>query len=72
MNRKGFTLIELMGVITILAILAIIIVPLVDKNVKESKENIYAIQIENIRMAGEDYYVDNILLRPDVEYWCYL
>ena len=39
MNKKnGFTLIELMGVVTILAILSLIIVPIIDKNVKKSRD----------------------------------
>ena len=39
-------------------------VPIVDKNIKQSKEDMYNIQIENIRMAGKNYFVDNILLKP--------
>ena len=63
-NNKAFTLIELLAVVTILTILALVITPVVDKNVKKSKEQAYKAQIENIRMAGEAYYSDNILLRP--------
>ena len=63
-KKNGFTLIELMAVITILVILSLIIVPIIDKNVKKSKENMYNIQIDNIRMAGQNYYTDNISLMP--------
>ena len=62
--KRGFTLIELMAVITILAILSLIIVPIIDKNIKKSKEQMYKIQIENIRLAGMNYYSDNINLKP--------
>ena len=61
---KGFTLVELMAVITILAILSLIIIPIVDKNVKKAKKDVYKIQIENIKIAAMNYYTDNISLRP--------
>ena len=63
-NNKAFTLIELLAVVTILTILALVIIPVVDKNIKNSKEQAYKTQIENIRMAGEAYYSDNVLLKP--------
>lgn len=64
MKKNGFTLVELMAVITILVILSLIIVPIVDKNIKRSKDDMYRVQIENIRMAAEAYYSDNLSLRP--------
>jgi len=70
MNKKGFTLIELMAVVTILVILSLIIVPIVDKNVKRSKEDMYKIQIENIRLAGEGYFSDNVSSRPATSSFC--
>lgn len=70
MNKKGFTLIELMAVITILVIISLIIVPVIDRNVKKSKDDMYKIQIENIRMAGQGYFFDNILSRPKAGSHC--
>lgn len=70
MNNRGFTLIELMAVITILVVLSLIIVPIVDKNVKRSKDDMYKIQIENIRMAGVGYFSDNINSRPVINDYC--
>ena len=64
MKNRGFTLVELMAVITILAILSLIIVPIIDKNVKKGKDDVYKIQIENIKFAAMNYYTDNISLRP--------
>lgn len=64
LTTLAFTLVELLAVVAILSILAIIITPIIDKNIKKSKEEMYQIQIENIRMAGQNYYVNNILLRP--------
>lgn len=62
--RRGFTLIELMVVVAVLGILSLIIIPIVDKNIKRSKDDLYKIQIENIRLAGINYFTDNITLRP--------
>ena len=70
MNKKGFTLIELMAVVTILVVLSLIIVPIIDKNVKRSKDDMYNIQIENIRIAGEVYFSDNLVIRPKLGEYC--
>ena len=61
---NAFTLIELLAVVTILTILSIIITPIIDTKIKASKDKMYRVQIENIRMAGEAYYSDNMLLKP--------
>ena len=58
-NSFGFTLVELMAVITILVILSLIIVPIVDKNIKRTKDDMDIIQIENIRVAGQVYYSEH-------------
>ena len=38
MNKKGFTLVELLGVIVILGIIAVITVPLVQRTILENTE----------------------------------
>ncbi len=63
-KENGFTLIELMAVITILVLLSLIIIPIIDKNIKKTKQNMYIIQIENIRMAGISYFSDNPNYKP--------
>ena len=70
MEEKGFTLIELMAVVAILVVLSLIVVPIVDKHIKKSKDEMYNIQIENIRMAGEMFFSDNILSRPGMGDYC--
>jgi prepilin-type N-terminal cleavage/methylation domain-containing protein len=67
-NKKGFTLIELLGVITILVILSLIIIPLVDKKIKNSKTDAYKIQIESIRIAGQNYFSDKMASPKTDEY----
>ena len=64
MNNKAFTLIELLAVVTILGILSIIIIPIIDKNIKTSKERTYKIVIENIKLSAQNYFSDNPKLKP--------
>lgn len=70
MNKKGFTLVELLGVVAILVILSLIIVPIVDKNLKKSKDDMHIVQIEQIRLAAENFFSDNYDLRPDTGDYC--
>ena len=49
MNNKGFTLIELLGVVAVLGIIAIITVPVINRSLSQSKENLYDVQIEQIK-----------------------
>lgn len=56
MNKKGFTLVELLAVIVVIAIIAVIIAPNVIKLFNKSKDKSYDILINNIRTAGENYY----------------
>lgn len=59
MNRKGFTLVEVLVVLAILALLLLILVPnvfvLVDKNNKKSCENL----IKNIESSAKMYVTNN-------------
>lgn len=59
--KKGFTLAELMGVIVIMAVLALIIVPVVDKQLREGKKDIYNSTIDSIK-SSLDLYMTNINL----------
>lgn len=56
MNRKGFTLIELVTVIIILAILTVIIYPMVAEKIKQAQENNYYTLKENAKAAAEMFY----------------
>lgn len=69
MNKKGFTLIEILGVITLLALLSTIIILSVNKSLKESKKTLDAAQIENIRSAASMWRTDNIEYIPDDGYF---
>lgn len=81
MNKKGFTLIELIAVILILAIIALIVVPIVFKIVEEAKINAFKDTNLNIvkvieekcssdillgKEATYDYYIDGGLIIPEI------
>ena len=55
--KKAFTLIELLGVITILAVLAI---PIIDSSVESNREELYKTQINQIEKAAKDYYTEHL------------
>lgn len=69
MNNKGFTLMEILGVITLLAILSTIIILSVNKSLKDSKETLYQAQIEEIKAAASMWRTDNIEIIPDNDYY---
>ena len=39
--KKGFTLVELLGVVVLLGIIATIVVTIVDRSLKENRKNAY-------------------------------
>lgn len=57
--KKGFTLVELLAVITVFAILIIIILPRVSKHIDDSKEDLYKTQIDSIERATKDYLLSD-------------
>lgn len=69
MNNKGFTFIEILGVITLLALLSTIIILSVNKTLKDSKETLYQTQIEEIKSAASMWRTDNIEIIPDNDYY---
>ena len=65
MNSKGFTLVELLGVIIIIAIISILIIPSVENVIKKSNDTVYNNQINTILKASYDCTLKNISLLPD-------
>ena len=64
MNKRGFTLVELLAVIIILALLALLTSTAITKLVKDSKDELYNTQIELIESAAKAWGADNILKLP--------
>lgn len=58
-NKKGFTLVEILAVISILAVLGFVIVPIVSKQLNEAKDKLYNNQVENIKEASKMWLLDH-------------
>lgn len=65
MNKKGFTLIELMAVLIILSIILVITVPKIMKYVSDSKEKAYQTQVQTIENAAKTFAINGNILLPD-------
>lgn len=63
MKKKGFTLTELIGVITLLFAVALIAIPTVEKTIKQGKDDAYQSQIDMIKLATQNYLSEN----PDIK-----
>ena len=59
MNKKGFTLIELIVTIALLAIIVLIAVPAINGMIDKNKENNCQVLKDNIIKASELYISDN-------------
>ncbi len=66
MKKNGFTLAELLGVITILSLILLIAIPTIDRMLKEGKTDLYASQIKSIEAAAKMWGTDHINELPDV------
>lgn len=64
--KKGFTLVEMMGVIVLLAIVGMIVFPEVNKVIKNSREKLYDEQIGNLIKVTKEYVLYNTELLPEV------
>ena len=59
-NHKGFTMVELLAVITILSIIMVILIPAVTNISKNTKESILNSKISTIETSASKYGEDNI------------
>ncbi len=58
-NIKGFTLLELLGVILIITFIILVVVPTINRAVESSKEKLYQAQASNIESAAKIWAADN-------------
>ena len=59
MNKKGFTLIELIATITIMVMITIIAIPTSIKFIEKGKQNQYDILEDQIISAANKYYINH-------------
>ena len=64
MNKRGFTLVELLAVLVILSVIALIAVPTVTKSVKNARENAYNTSITNIKLAMQSWKNEHSNMLP--------
>ena len=62
--KKGFTLIELLSVIILLGLLSLIVIPVVDKIIKENKEQAYQTNIKMIEEGARGWAAENTFNLP--------
>lgn len=67
MNKKGFTLVELLAVLVILALIAIIVSNTVNNTIDKAKSTLTSAQEQSILSAAEMWSVDNSVQFDDIE-----
>lgn len=60
MNKKGFTLIEIMAVVIILALIAIVAFPAIESNIRYSREKAYQVQLTQICKGALNWGYNNV------------
>lgn len=64
MNKKGFTLAELIGVIVVLSLICLITVPAITSVLKTNKKSLCETQLKNVLAAAKSYASENLLSMP--------
>ena len=59
MNKKGFTLIEVIGVVIVLSIIILTVVPNISNSLKNSRNKAFDVQIEEIESAAKSWSIYN-------------
>lgn len=63
--KKGFTLVELIGVVVILGLISLIAIPTVTSSLKKYKASLYDDAITNIEQAARNWGAENIGMLPN-------
>mgnify|MGYP004532362183 CR=1 FL=1 len=71
LNKKGFTLVELLAVIAILAILMLLVTPNILRLFTEGRKNSFATQVQSVWKAAETKYISDALTSDSPGPYCY-
>lgn len=63
--RRGFTLVELLGIIVVLGIIATIVTPIIQSTLTENKNKVYNVLVKQIEGQAKDYLEMNIDKLPE-------
>ncbi len=66
-KENAFTLVEMLTAVIILGLISIIIVPTVERATNRAREELYKIQINNIRDGAKNWGAKNFILLPESE-----
>ena len=64
MNKKAFTLVELLAVIVIIGLISMITIPIVTELTSDAKQKTFDTNAKLMAKTAETYYIDNIGLLP--------
>lgn len=68
MNKnRGFTLVEVIGVVLILSLILIISVPSLTRTLKRNEQKKYDAYLDNVKLASENYFVTKVLKNDSVD-----
>ena len=70
MNKKGFTLVELLAVIVLLGLVALIAAPAITGIIKKSKDSLSDSQKTSIELSAKNWATDNMLKLPKHDGQC--
>ncbi len=65
--KKGFTLVEMLGVIVIVGLIVVIVIPFVSNVINGSKEKLYSQQLKNIELAAKTWGSENLAFLPKMD-----
>ena len=65
MKKSGFTLVELLGILIILGVIALISISSITNTLKNNKEELYNIQINNIIEGAKIWASSNVFQMPE-------
>lgn len=66
MNKKGFTLVELLAVIVILAVIILVAMNAVIPQMENARKNAFKTEVETFAKAAETYFANQALSNPSI------